>query len=103
MTPKMIPEIHWSVTLSVFGTVGFIESMSMVFILGYTCLPESGLDRFCMVGVGLLSYFGQIFLVLAAQVESAAMTAILRKAFDVIFAFMFQIIFFQVAVFLIQF
>ena len=61
------------------------------------CLPESGLDIFWMVLIGILSFAGQIGISLSAHFESAASLALLRKSFDVIFAFLFQIMFFQVS------
>merc|ERR1740122_14642 len=64
-------------------------------LVGVTCLPASGLDRLYLVLIGCLSFFAQIGLVLSAQFESAANVALLRKAFDVIFAFIFQILFFH--------
>ena len=69
-----------------------------VFTMGEFCLPESKLDRFYIVLVGVLSFIAQIGLVVSAQFESAATVALLRKAFDVIFAFIFQIVFFHVSI-----
>ena len=91
-------DIHWSANCSALGVIGFVESgLVAVFIWGNTCLPESGLERFYLVLIGFLSFFGQIALTLAALFESAANIGLLRKAFDVVLAFIFQILFFQVS------
>ena len=84
-------DIHWSANCSALGVIGFVESgLVAVVIMGNTCLPESGLERFYLVLIGFLSFFGQIALTLAALFESAANIGLLRKAFDVVLAFIFQ-------------
>eukprot|EP00093_Oithona_nana_P015031 15031.XXX_551620_549931_1 [CDS] Oithona nana genome sequencing. len=92
---RILKDIHWSVTVSWFGFIGFSEACTVALILGHTCLPASGTERFLMVVVGLCSFLGQIFLTLSGKYENAGTMALLRKAFDVIFAFIFQILFFH--------
>ena len=53
-------------------------------------------QRLYIVLIGLSSFFGQIALVTLAKLESASSTALLRKSLDVILAFIFQILIFQV-------
>ena len=65
---------------------------------GAGCMPSSGLERFFIILVGLASYLGQITLVVSAQFQTAAEVAILRKAFDVMFAFICQALFFHVSI-----
>ena len=89
--------MHWTATVSSFGVFGFFECLVALLLFGETCLPASGLERFNVVLIGCLSFFAQIGLVVSAQFESAANVALLRKAFDVIFAFIFQILFFHVS------
>ena len=43
------------------------------------------------------SVLGQVLLAVSAQLETAATVALLRKAFDMIFAFVIQILFFEVS------
>ena len=92
-------DIHWSANCSALGVIGFVESVLVaIVILGSsTCLPESGLERFYLVLIGFLSFFAQISLTLAALFESAANIGLLVKGFDVVLAFIFQILFFQVS------
>ena len=61
------------------------------------CLPDSVLDRLCIIVIGCLSFAGQICMVYTVKFESAGSTALIRKSFDVTLAFIFQIIFFHVS------
>jgi hypothetical protein len=92
-------DIHWSANCSALGVIGFVESglVAIVILGSSTCLPESGLERFYLVLIGFLSFFAQISLTLAALFESAANIGLLVKGFDVVLAFIFQILFFQVS------
>ena len=42
---RMLKGIHFSVTLTVFGLVGTVESAVFMFALGNGCVPQCGLDR----------------------------------------------------------
>ena len=94
----MLSDIHWSVTCTVFGILGSFESLIAVLIFAPLCLPDSGMDKFYLVLIGILSFLAQIGLVLSAQFENAATVALIRKACDVIFAFIFQLVFFDVRI-----
>ena len=50
-----------------------------------------------MVGVGLLSFLAQILLTVSLQLEEAGKVSIMRKAGDILFAFLFQILIFNVS------
>ena len=92
-------DMHWSANCSALGVIGFVESglVAIVILGSSTCLPESGLERFYLVLIGFLSFFAQFSLTLAALFESAANIGLLVKGFDVVLAFIFQILFFQVS------
>jgi len=53
------------------------------------------LPRLMMVGVGLLSFVAQIGLTVSLQLEEAGKVSIMRKAGDILFAFLFQITIFH--------
>ena len=93
-----ISEIHWSINCSALGLVGFIQSLIAITIIGCLCLPASGIERFYIALAGFLSFFGQWLLTLAALFESAANIGLLKKAFDVVFAFIFQMALFRVSI-----
>ena len=71
--------------------------MLVSFIFGESfCFPESGLERFYIILVGALGFLKQATEFLAVKFESAAIVALLYKAFEVIFSFVFQILIFKV-------
>ena len=104
ITFNIIPGIHWSVINTIFGSIGFIECLVAVLIFSPLCLPESPIDLIFLILIGVLSFIAQIGLVISCKLEKATTVSIVRKAFDVIFAFIFQILLFQVCMYsLMQF
>lgn len=94
---RMLNNIHWSITNSVFGCIGFVQAICVALLIGQNvCLPDSGLETFYVVMTGCLGFFGQFFMQVAASYENAASISLLRKAFDVILAFGFQLLLFKV-------
>ena len=82
--------------------------------LGSPCVPECGADRAMMVAIGLLSFIGlylskfrryvnytffsaQVLLTVSLQIEEAGKVSIMRKAGDILFAFVFKIYIFNVS------
>ena len=74
---RMLKDVHFSVTCFMFGSIGALESSSMLInymnktlkfkfrtvfsmTLGSPCVPECGADRFMLVAIGLLSFIGMI-------------------------------------------
>ena len=49
-----------------------------------------------MVAIGLISFLGQLLLTVSLKVEEAGKVSIIRKSADILFAFAFQIIIFEV-------
>lgn len=92
---RMLKSVHYSVTLTNFGTIGTLESAVFMFSLGEPCIPKCGHDRYFMVGVGLMSFVAQILLTVSLQLEEAGKVSIMRKAGDILFAFLFQILIFK--------
>ena len=89
--------VYWSTSSSICGLVGFFFCMLVSFIFGESfCFPESGLERFYIILVGALGFLKQATEFLAVKFESAAIVALLYKAFEVIFSFVLQILIFQV-------
>ena len=58
--------------------------------------PDNVYDWLICVAIGVLSYAGQFALTVSLQVEAAGIATLIRKAFDIIFAYLFQIVIFQV-------
>ena len=89
--------VYWSTSSAICGLVGFFFCMLVSFIFGESfCFPESGLERFYIILVGALGFLEQATTFLAVKFESAAIVALLYKAFEVIFSFVFQILIFKV-------
>ena len=93
---RVLKDVHWSDICTALGLIGFLITLSLSLIGQETCLPSSGIDRFLIILVGLLTFGGQLTLVLLAKIETASFAALLRKAMDVILAFLFQMTIFQV-------
>ena len=91
-------DIHWSVSISAIGLIGFIITFSFNLWIGSTCFPENDIDRFLMVLIGITSFFAHIGKVLIGRLENAASGALLNRSFDVIVTFLGQFIFFQVKI-----
>ena len=58
--------------------------------------PDNIHDWLICISIGILSYAGQFALTVSLQVEAAGIATLIRKAFDIIFAYLFQIVIFQV-------
>ena len=58
--------------------------------------PDNVYDWLICIAIGVLSYAGQFALTVSLQVEAAGIATLIRKAFDIIFAYLFQIVIFQV-------
>ena len=71
--------------------------MIVTISFGLTCLPETKIDRTLLVASGALLFLSQIFLVWSTKLENAATVALLRKAFDMVLAFVIQIVIFHVS------
>ena len=98
--------VHWSVILSVFGFIGSISTFILaIFIDGKlmtkNIFPETALEWTALVGVGFTSFIVQITFTQALKYQMAAIVSLERKAADVIFAFLYQVIIFKVRVILL--
>uniref|UniRef100_A0A0P6JER2 Solute carrier family 35 member G1 n=1 Tax=Heterocephalus glaber TaxID=10181 RepID=A0A0P6JER2_HETGA len=91
---KMGKSVDYFLSIWYYVILGLTESIIVLFILGEWSLPYCGLDRLFLILIGLLGLGGQILLTKAVQIEKAGPVAIM-KTMDVVFAFIFQIIFFN--------
>merc|ERR1719220_2573621 len=87
---RFLKGVHFSVTLFNVGSVGTIMLMGMVEILGQgSCIPPCGLTRHLLLILSFLAFTAQVCLTVALQLEEANKMSILRKGWDIIFAFVF--------------
>ncbi|XP_012889814.1 PREDICTED: solute carrier family 35 member G1 isoform X1 [Dipodomys ordii] len=91
---KMGKSVDYFLSIWYYVILGLLESTVVLFITGEWSLPNCGLDRLFLILIGLLGLGGQIFITKAVQIEKAGPVAMM-KTMDVVFAFIFQIIFFN--------
>uniref|UniRef100_A0A8D0C497 Solute carrier family 35 member G1 n=1 Tax=Salvator merianae TaxID=96440 RepID=A0A8D0C497_SALMN len=89
---KMGKSVHYFLSIWYYAVIGLIVCIVALFVMDAWSLPNCGLDRFLLILIGLFGLGGQIFLTKALQIEKAGPVAIM-KTMDVVFAFIFQIIF----------
>ncbi|XP_028585597.2 solute carrier family 35 member G1 isoform X1 [Podarcis muralis] len=89
---KVGKSVHYFLSIWYYAVIGLIVCLIALFVMGEWSLPNCGIDRFLLVLIGVLGLGGQIFLTKALQIEKAGPVAIM-KTMDVVFAFIFQILF----------
>lgn len=77
-----------------FGLFALVYTSVLSWYFGTLCLPRCGWDRLLIIALALFSFGGQILLTLALQLEDAGPVAVARAS-DIVFAFIWQIIFFR--------
>ena len=104
LTYLSFSDVHSATVLFNFSIVGFLDALilTMVFDVALVSdeikggIPTNPYDWFLCVAIGVLSYAGQFALTVSLQVEAAGIATLMRKAFDIIFAYLFQITIFEV-------
>lgn len=91
---RALKNLHFSVIMVYFATYSILQTSTMAWATGNLCWPKCGTERLLVIALGLFSFSGQMLLTIAAQLEEAGLVAIARTV-DVVFAFMWQIIFFN--------
>ncbi|KAJ1523876.1 hypothetical protein ONE63_010431 [Megalurothrips usitatus] len=91
---RALKGLHFSVIMTNFGSFALFQTLLTTWALGQLCWPACGTDRLLVVALALFSFGGQILLTLALQMEQAGPVAIARSA-DIVFAFIWQVLFFQ--------
>lgn len=91
---RALKGLHFSVIMTNFGSFALVQTLLVTYLLGTLCIPKCGIDRILIVALAFFSFGGQILLTLALQLEQAGPVAIARSA-DIVFAFIWQIVFFK--------
>lgn len=91
---RALKSVHFAVIMSNFGAFGLIFSVIIGLWLGGLCWPMCGTERLLVVALAVFSFFGQILLTLALKLEQAGPVSIGRSC-DIVFAFIWQVIFFK--------
>ena len=58
-------------------------------------IPTNAYDWLACVAIGVLSYASQFAITVSYQMEAAGIATLMRKAFKIIFAYLFQITLFK--------
>lgn len=91
---RALKNLHFSVIMVCFATYSILQTFSMAWATGNLYWPKCGTERLLVVALGIFSFSGQMFLTIASQLEEAGLVAIARTV-DVVFAFVWQIMFFN--------
>ena len=101
-----ISDVHSATVVFNFSIIGFIDGFILTMVFDVVLespeikggLPTNVYDWLTCVAIGMLSYAGQFALTVSLQVEAAGVATLMRKAFDIIFSYLFQILIFKVII-----
>lgn len=91
---RALKGLHFSVVMTNFGFFSTIYTLLILFYLKDLCWPACGRDRWLILAIAIFSFGGQILLTLALQIENAGPVSIGRST-DIVFAFIWQVLFFK--------
>lgn len=91
ITLRYIRKVHYSVTTLMYGAWGSIENLTIVLLLPGLIVPQTVAEWGLIIGLAALTLFGQFAIILAMKAEQAGPVALVRT-FDVLFAFLFEIL-----------
>ena len=91
---RSVKDVDFSVISAWNGFFGMFPPLAMALATGGFQLPP-GSSTLPVFLVGFLSYLGQTLMILALQVEEAGTVSLVRKADDILLAFIIQIFYFD--------
>uniref|UniRef100_L7M1T2 Putative permease of the drug/metabolite transporter dmt superfamily n=1 Tax=Rhipicephalus pulchellus TaxID=72859 RepID=L7M1T2_RHIPC len=92
---RKVKGVHHSVIMFNFGWVAILETATISLLtVGQLELPRCGIDRWLLVVLGAFSFGGQVLLTRALQLEQAGPVSVVRSAADIVFVFVWQVVFF---------
>ncbi|CAG7824004.1 unnamed protein product, partial [Allacma fusca] len=86
--------VHYSLTTFFFGAWGTFENLIVALALGIFSLPHGNKHWWLGGALAVLTFFGQISIILALKYEKAGPVTLI-KTVDVLFGFLWQMLFFQ--------
>jgi len=92
---RKVKECHNSVILFNFALVAIAETAILTGIDDGFSLPEGPYAPWMLMGLAVLSFYAQLLLTKALQVEEASLVSVTRSSSEVVCAFLFQIVIFQ--------
>jgi len=82
---------HHSIILFYFALIAVIEMLLVNYIFYDFHLPRTGFSAWLVAILAILSFFGQMMLTKAIQLEEAGVVSLMRVSAEAFFAFVFQI------------
>ncbi|KAK8785930.1 hypothetical protein V5799_007705 [Amblyomma americanum] len=91
---RKVKGVHHSVIMFNFGWVAILETTAIWLLTARVKLPRSDLDYSLLAVLGVFSFGGQLLLTRALQLEQAGPVSVVRSAADIVFVFIWQMLFF---------
>ncbi|XP_064460372.1 solute carrier family 35 member G1-like [Ornithodoros turicata] len=91
---RKVKGVHHSVIMVNFGWVAILETSCITLLSSRFEPVHCGLDRWLLVLLGAFSFGGQVLLTRALQMEQAGPVSVVRSAADIVFVFIWQVLFF---------
>lgn len=91
---RALKNLHFSVIMTNFGCFALIYTLIICWSINIICWPKCGYERLLIIILAIFSFLGQILLTLSLKIEQAGPVSIARCS-DIVFAFIWQIIFFN--------
>lgn len=92
---RKVKECHNSVILFNFAIVAIVETSILTAVDDGFTLPHVGYAPWLLVILAILSFYAQLLLTTALQLEEASLVSVTRASMEVVCAFIFQIIIFR--------
>ncbi len=92
---RHLHQIHHCITLVGFGGFGSVEAAALAWGFNVLEFPTEDIDILKACAIGLLSCGSQMFLIFALKCDNAGPVALVKTS-DVLFAFMYQMVFLQI-------
>lgn len=94
ITVRKMRKTHHSVILFNFGVIAVIEMTIVNWTFYDFKLPTTGYSAYLITILAVLSFYGQLLLTKAIQLEEAGVVSVVRVSGEAFFAFVFQVIIF---------
>lgn len=92
---RKVKEVHNSVILFNFALVAIVETSILTGLDDGFTLPTEGYTPWLLMALCILSFYAQLLLTKALQIEEASLVSVTRSSAEVVCAFAFQILIFH--------
>jgi len=89
---RKIRDVHFSVMTIVFGVIGLAQAYALTQYFNDFQTPQEFYDTILVVGLAIVSFLGQMTIIMATQFEQAGPVSLIRTC-DVVFGFILQFVF----------